>query len=157
MPEALLLAGHALGRPDWIAEGLAALAWLIGIQRSPAGHFRPVGTTSFGVPHAPPAAFDQQPVDVWATIDACATAYAISGDEAWRDAASCAWRWFEGENEVGVQLASLLSGECQDGLGPLGANRNCGAEFVLAFQFANRTIRSLLDQAEPFVSPAPAP
>lgn len=145
LPEALLLAGRALGRADWIAEGLAALEWLIGIQRSPAGYFRPVGTTSFGVPHVPPAAFDQQPVDVWATIDACATAFQISGDEAWRDAALCAWRWFEGENEAGLQLASLLSGECQDGLAPHGANRNRGAESVLAFQLANRTIRGLID------------
>lgn len=145
LPEALLCAGRALDRPDWIAQGLAALKWLNGVQRSPSGHFRPVGTHSFGVPHAPPAAFDQQPVDAWATIDACATAFQISGDEAWRDAALGAWRWFEGENEAGLQLASLLSGECQDGLGPHGPSRNRGAESVLAFQLANRTIRSLID------------
>jgi len=145
LPEALLCAGRALDCQDWIEQGLAALAWLTKVQRSPAGMFRPVGTASFGVAHVPPSAFDQQPVDAWATIDACATAFQISGDEAWRDAALCAWRWFEGENDGGVQLASLLSGECQDGLGPHGANRNRGAESVLAFQLANRTIRSLLD------------
>ena len=154
LPEALLCAGTALDRADWIEQGLAALAWLNGVQRSPSGHFRPVGTESFGLQQPTPAAFDQQPVDVWATIDACATAFRISGDVAWRDAALCAWRWFEGDNDAGLPLANPLTGECHDGLGPHGPNRNRGAESVLAFQLANRTIRSLLDHAGPSAGPA---
>lgn len=157
LPEALLCAGRALDRPDWIEQGLAALAWLNTVQRSPAGHFRPVGTTSFGVAHAPPAVFDQQPVDVWATIDACATAFQISGTEGWREAALCAWRWFEGDNDAGLPLASPDTGECQDGLGPHGPSRNRGAESVLAFQLANRSIRGLLDNQGPIAGSTRAP
>jgi glycosyltransferase involved in cell wall biosynthesis len=149
LPEALLCAGRALDRKDWIEQGLAALAWLNGVQRSPSGHFRPVGTESFGVQQVTPSAFDQQPVDAWATIDACATAFRISGEETWRDAALCAWRWFEGDNDAGLPLANPVTGECYDGLGPYGPNRNRGAESVLAFQLANRTIRSLLGDAGP--------
>lgn len=145
LPEALLAAGTALGRPDWIAGGLSALAWLNTVQRAPVGHFRPVGTESFGLPHAPPAPFDQQPVDAWATIDACAAAHAIDGDQGWIDAAMSAWRWFEGDNDGGVAIGDRASGECYDGLGPNGINLNRGAESVLSFQLANRTIRALID------------
>lgn len=145
LPEALLAAGAALARPEWVAGALASLAWLNHVQRAPAGHFRPVGTASFGLRHAPPAPFDQQPVDAWATIDACAAAYAIEADRSWIDAALSAWRWFEGENDGGVTVADPATGECRDGLGPHGLNFNRGAESVLAYQLANRTIRALLD------------
>ncbi|MGQ0661679.1 glycosyltransferase family 4 protein [Sphingosinicella sp.] len=146
LPEALIRAGVVLGRPEWVADGLEALAWLVDVQRAPLGHFRPVGTASFGMPYAPPAPFDQQPLEAWATIDACAAAHAASGDRVWVDAALAAWRWYEGENDLGATMGDPASGECLDGLGPVEANRNRGAESVLAFQLANRAIRALLDR-----------
>lgn len=145
LPEALLAAGTALARPEWIAAGCEALSRLNIVQRAQAGHFRPVGTASFGLSHAPPAQYDQQPVDVWATIDACAAAYAIDGDQSWIDDAVSAWRWFEGDNDSALQVADPATGECYDGINSEGLNLNRGAESVLAFQLANRTIRTLLD------------
>ncbi len=146
LPEALMLAGAALDRRDWIEGGLDALGWLGGCQRAPGGHFRPVGNTGFGLPYAAPAIFDQQPLEAWATVDACTTAFALTGDRGWIAAALDAWRWFEGRNDAGVALGDVASGECFDGLQPDGPNRNRGAESVLAFQLANRTIRALLDR-----------
>src|SRR3546814_13988089 len=48
LPEALLRAGMALGSDGMIADGLATLEWLKEMQTAPAGHFRAVGTASFG-------------------------------------------------------------------------------------------------------------
>jgi hypothetical protein len=46
--------------------------WLMTLQTTPAGLFRPIGTESFGRERAPPMAFDQQPVEAAATIAAAA-------------------------------------------------------------------------------------
>src|SRR6516165_12503505 len=37
----------ARGSDQALATGLQALRWLIGIQKSPRGHFRPVGSSGF--------------------------------------------------------------------------------------------------------------
>ena len=146
LPEALMRAGAALGRRQWIAAGLDALGWLSERQRAPEGHFRPVGNAGFGVHHALPAIFDQQPLEVWATVDACETAFTLTGDRGWIALAANAWRWFDGENDGRVAIADPASGESFDGLQADGHNRNRGAESVLAFQLANRTIRTLLER-----------
>jgi len=146
LPEALIRAGGALDRREWAASGIAALDWLMERQRAPEGHFRPVGTHGFGRRYAEPSQYDQQPLEAWATIDACAAAFAATGARRWREAAFHAYRWFEGGNDGGVALADAASGECHDGLGPHGPNLNRGAESVLAFQLANRAIRALADR-----------
>lgn len=146
LPEALIRAGAALQRPEWIAGGLDALGWLAERQRAPEGHFRPVGNAGFGQPYAPPAPFDQQPLEAWATVDACEAALAVGGDRSWIETALGAWRWFEGANDLRHALCDAATGECLDGLGADGPNLNRGAESVLAFQLANRTIRALLDR-----------
>lgn len=146
LAEALVQAGVALDRHDWTASGLDALGWIVERQRAPDGHFRAVGTASFGLSDVEPALFDQQPLEAWATVDACATAFAATGDRSWVDAALNAWRWFEGANDGGHALADACTGECCDGLQPDGVNLNRGAESVLAFQLANRTVRALLER-----------
>jgi hypothetical protein len=50
LPEALLRAGRALSRPDMVDEAIEALAWLAERQTAKEGHFRPIGTESFGLP-----------------------------------------------------------------------------------------------------------
>src|SRR5690606_4780681 len=112
-------------------------------QQSPAGHFRPVGTESFGKPFAPPAAFDQQPLEATATIDACLSAFRADGDARWGEAAEQALGWFDGENDLGVALASEDGTLCHDGLTPHGLNLNLGAESVLALQMARQAMGQL--------------
>ena len=74
LSEALLLTGLATKTPAFVDAGLRTLRWLMTQQTAPTGHFRPVGTESFGIPWQSPKRFDQQPVEAAATIAACLTA-----------------------------------------------------------------------------------
>ncbi len=141
LPEALIRAGVAIGREDFIARGLASLEWLAGQQTTADGHFRAVGSDSFGTHYAPPLPFDQQPVEAWAMIDACDAAYAATLDSRWQERARDAYLWFLGRNELGLALGDVSSGECYDGLIPTGINRNRGAESILAFHLATIAIQ----------------
>jgi hypothetical protein len=100
-----------------------------------------VGSDSFGRLYAPPLPFDQQPLEAWAAIDACDAAYAATGDRQWQSYARTAYRWFLGQNELGIPLGDIKTGECYDGLIPTGINRNRGAESILAFHLATVTIQ----------------
>ncbi|HEV2818667.1 MAG TPA: hypothetical protein VGW40_15765 [Allosphingosinicella sp.] len=136
LPEALLRAGLMLQRNDLIDIGLETLAWIAAKQTAPAGHFRAVGSESFGRAYGEPARFDQQPLEAQATVEACAAAFAATGDAGWIARARTAFAWFHGANDGGVALCDPASGECYDGLTPTGANLNRGAESVLAYQLA---------------------
>jgi hypothetical protein len=43
-----------------------------------------------------------------------------------------------------VVLADLATGRCRDGINPRGANENCGAESILAFQLSHYSLIGLL-------------
>lgn len=143
LPQAMIEAGRVLDDEAVVATGLATLRWLMGQQQAPAGHFRPVGTESFGKPFAPPAAFDQQPLEAAATIDACLSAFRADGDAGWVEAAERAFTWFEGDNDLGLPLASEDGAFCYDGLTPQGVNLNLGAESILAMQMARQAMAEL--------------
>lgn len=148
LPEALIRAGLRLDRPDFTRAGLETLRWVLDIQISPAGLFRPVGSESFGRAHALPRPFDQQPVEAWAAIDAAHAAYDASRDRQWLSDASRAYAWFFGSNDRGVAVADPVSGSCHDGINPRGLNLNEGAESVLAYQLAHCSIRDLMSKAD---------
>ena len=136
LPEALLRASIRLGDQTMTARALAALDWIARQQTSPAGQFRPVGSTGFGTGDLPPAPFDQQPVDAWATVDAAACAYRHTGDARWRGEARRAFAWFFGANDRGLALTAAETGSCRDGVNPHGLNLNEGAESVLSLHLA---------------------
>lgn len=142
LPEALLRAGIALERSDMQIEALGALDWLTGIQSAPEGHFRPIGKRSLGVPCSASPAFDQQPLEAWATIDACALAYTVTRDPRWLLESEKAFAWYLGANDAGLPLADACGG-CFDGLHEGRASASQGAESILAFQFANLAIHRL--------------
>ena len=134
MPEALIRSGLAIGHKDLSRTGLEILEWIVNKQTTHGGGFRPVGHESFGRAYSDPLPFDQQPVEAWATIDACAAAFALTHEAVWRERALAAWRWFLGDNDRGLPLGDPVTGECCDGLTPFGVNENCGAESILSFQ-----------------------
>jgi glycosyltransferase involved in cell wall biosynthesis len=136
LPEALLLAGERLGDRLMIDDGLATMAWIDAVQTAPEGHFRAVGTESFGARYEPPLPFDQQPLEAWATVEAAATALRLTGDPRWAETAERAYRWYLGDNDLGMPMAAPDDGGCFDGLMSDRANLNQGAESVLAFQLA---------------------
>ena len=142
LPEALIRAGMALGDQAMVERGDSCLRWLIKRQTGPRGTFRPVGSNGFGRAYAPPLAFDQQPVEAAATIDACAAAFGATGNDEWRAHARHAFGWFFGDNDAGVPLADTKDGSCFDGLMATGINRNQGAESILALHLAALTMRN---------------
>ena len=148
LPEALIRAGLRLNRPDVTEAGLEALRWVLDLQISPAGFFRPVGSTSFGIEYALPRPFDQQPVEAWAAVDGASAAFDATGDRNWLTHASRAYAWFFGSNDRSVVVADPATGSCRDGINPRGLNLNEGAESVLAYQMAHYAIRDLMNKAD---------
>lgn len=144
LPEAMIRAGMRLARTDAMDCGIETLRWIIDRQTGPSGHFRPVGSDSFGYDYEAPRPFDQQPVEVWAAIDACAAAHDLTGDATWLSHAHLAYDWFAGGNDRGIPVGDPQSGTCRDGINPRGLNLNEGAESVLAYQLASCAMRVLL-------------
>ena len=130
------------------ATGLRALRWLVGVQKTPRGDFRPIGSNGFYRKGREPAQFDQQPVDACATVSACLEAYRATSDKAWLGEAHTAFAWFLGRNDLGLQLYDPTTGGCCDGLLPDRVNLNQGAESTLAFLLALAEM-SLLQRAGP--------
>ena len=143
LPQALIVAGQALGRKDLVNCGLETLDWIVAKQTSPEGRFRAVGTESFGRPYADPLQFDQQPLEAQATVDACLSAWRATSDPRWVEEAERAYAWYLGQNDLDLPLASPADGGCFDGLMPTGLNRNQGAESILALQLASCAISGL--------------
>jgi len=143
LSEAMIRAGQRLGRDDFIRCGIATLDWLLTLQTAPDGHFRPIGSESFGRDFDGPQPFDQQPVEIWAALDACTAAFDATNDPGWRAEACRAFDWFGGRNDRGVIVGNPESGTCHDGINPRGLNLNEGAESVLAYQLATCALRRL--------------
>jgi hypothetical protein len=147
MSQALIEAGLALREARYTAAGLDSLAWIARQQIAAGGHFRPVGSDTFGHDHTR-LPFDQQPLEAQAAIEAAAAAYEVDADPKWRQHALAAWRWFFGANDRGVVLAELATGRCHDGITPRGVNENCGAESILAFQLSYYSLIGLLREQQ---------
>jgi len=147
LAEALLMAGVVFGRQDWQSDALDALKWICANQIGANGHFRPVGSDSFGHSHEA-LPFDQQPLEAWAAIDACVAAFDVTGESCWRDHARAAYGWYFGANDRGIVLADIATGFCRDGITAKGANANRGAESLLAFQLAHIGMARLMAMAD---------
>jgi len=48
LPQALIVTGISTGAPAYVEAGLRSLRWLMTLQTTPAGFFRPIGTEGFG-------------------------------------------------------------------------------------------------------------
>jgi hypothetical protein len=142
LSQALIEAGVVLSRDDYIDAGIETLEWIAGQQTAANGQFRPIGSESFGKVHTH-LPFDQQPLEAQAAVEAACTAWRATADRRWFVHAKAAWDWFFGANDRGVVLADLATGRCRDGLTPRGANENCGAESILAFQLAHYSMLAL--------------
>ncbi len=134
--QALILAGQSIPDANVLEAGLKSLRWLVSIQRTQAGHFRPVGSAGFYQRDGARADFDQQPVEAQAMVSACQDAFRVTHDPLWSREAKRAFEWFLGRNDLGLPLYDSSSGGCSDGLHPDRVNENQGAESTLAFHLA---------------------
>jgi len=143
LPQALIITGMATRNPGYVDAGLRSLRWLMTLQTTPMGHFRPVGTAGFGEHRKPPRAYDQQPLEATATIAACLTALRAEDDAEWKTEATRVFSWFLGSNDLSVALVDTETGSCRDGLHPDRANENRGGESVVSYLLSLAEIRQL--------------
>ena len=143
LPQALIVTGIATRTPAYVEAGLRSLRWLMTQQTAPTGHFRPVGTASFGEQRKLPRAFDQQPLEATATIAACLAAWRADDDAEWKAIAARVFAWFLGSNDLSVPLVDPETGSCRDGLHPDRANENRGGESVVSYLLGLAEIRQL--------------
>jgi len=122
--------------------GLKSLRWLASIQRTQAGHFRPIGSNGFYTREGARADFDQQPVEAQSMVSACLEAYRVTQDLDWQREARRAFEWFLGRNDLGLPLYDSATGGCGDGLHSDRVNENQGAESSLAFHLALAEMKS---------------
>ncbi len=154
LSQALIVTGMSTGIHSYVAAGLSSLRWLMTLQTSVAGIFRPVGSESFGDLRKQPRAFDQQPLEATATISSCLSAWRADGDVLWTTDAARAFAWFLGTNDLMSPLVDLETGACRDGLHPDRANENRGGESVVSYLLSLAEMRQLARAQSNRVNPA---
>ena len=154
LPHALIRSGRASGQKAALERGLQSLRWLIEIQTSENGHFRPIGSNGFYERGGIRANFDQQPIEAYATVSACHEAYRATSDPWWHEQAQRAFDWFLGWNDLGLELYSSNTGGCRDALHVDRVNQNEGAESTLAFLLSLAEMRIMLNAVNVYNPPA---
>lgn len=142
LPHALIVAGDSMEDQAMLKQGLSSLQWLVE-QQIIGGRVSLVGNHGWLDRNGNRARFDQQPIEAMATIEACAAAYRITGEEVWYDRARKFLAWFVGNNDTGSALYDYQTGGCRDGLNPAGPNQNQGAESTLAWLISLLTVMDL--------------
>lgn len=143
LSQAMIETGFAMKSPFYTDAGIRSLRWLMRVQTNFYGHFRPVGSTSFGKSGKKPSVFDQQPVEASATIAACTAAWRYNPSSEWVSGATLAFAWFVGENDLRSSLIDSETGRCWDGLHPDRPNENTGAESALSYLLGLIDVRQL--------------
>jgi hypothetical protein len=143
LSQALIISGERMHRTDMLEAGMRSLDWLISLQSSPDKQFAAIGSNGFYARGAPPAAFDQQPVEACATVSACLDAYRVYDDNRWLTHARWVFNWFLGENHLQQWLFDASTGGCRDGLHIDRVNQNQGAEATLSFLLALHELRTV--------------
>lgn len=141
LAEVVVAAGHLSGDDRTLAAGLRMLTWLRAVQTTGDRlSVIPVGGWRHGDPRT---RHDQQPIEVAALADACATAAAVTGEPGWEEGVRQAASWFRGDNDCGTRMWDPATGGGYDGLTATGPNLNQGAESTLALISTMQRARSL--------------
>jgi hypothetical protein len=151
--QALILSGQWLPHGEALEIGLESLRWLVSIQKTPSGCFRPIGSNGFYLRDGARADFDQQPIEAQAMVAACHEAFRATHDPSWSREAKRAFEWFLGRNDLGLALYDFGAGGCSDGLHNDRVNENQGAESTLAFHLA----LAEMNAAEHWIAPVALP
>lgn len=133
IPRALIVNGLHTGNEKTLAIGLKTLKWLLKIQTSEQGNFRPIGSNGFYLKGGNRAKFDQQPIEAYSMLSACLEATRTTDDKFWLESAKMIFEWFLGRNDLNIPLYDTKTGGCHDGLHVDRINQNQGGESTLAF------------------------
>jgi hypothetical protein len=154
LAHALILSGRVNGYRKAFDRGLEALRWLVKVQTSENGHFRPIGSNGFYKRGGMPSAFDQQPIEAYAMVSACLEAHRATSDSWWYEQAHRAFDWFLGWNDLGLELHAINTGGCCDALHVDRVNMNQGAESTLAFLLSLAEMKLMQNAVIVFNEPA---
>jgi hypothetical protein len=142
LPEVLIAAGDVLHDDVVLNDGLLLLDWLLE-RETRDGHLSVTPVGGSGPTDTVQPRYDQQPIEVAALADACARAFAVTGDPDWSEGVHLAARWFLGHNDSATPLVDPASGGGCDGLNATGRNENQGAESTIALITALQQVRAL--------------
>jgi glycosyltransferase involved in cell wall biosynthesis len=154
LPHVLILSGRWADNPRAFEIGLKSLRWLMAVQKSPHGHFRPIGSNGFYPRGGKPAEYDQQPIEAHCSVSACLEAYRSTNDATWHEEARLAFEWFLGRNDLGLALYNPATGGCCDGLHIDRVNLNQGAESTLAYLMSLSEMELLEQDLKSFQKPS---
>ncbi len=130
IPAGMVAAGTVCADDELIERGLETLSWLVTTEtRDGQFSFTPVGGWEPGESRP---GFDQQPIEAAAMSDACERAWAITGEDHWKEYVLRCGEWLVGANDSRVSLYEPSTGATADGLMPRGVNANKGAESTIA-------------------------
>jgi hypothetical protein len=144
MAEALIVAGDVLPDESALSRGLSLLEFLLRTETRD-GHLSVTPVGGRGRDDTGPG-YDQQPIEVSALADACASALRITRQSSWRAGVSLAWSWFLGDNDSATPMFDPRTGGGYDGLEPHGRNLNQGAESTLAMLATAQQARRISGQ-----------
>jgi hypothetical protein len=142
IPEFLMLAGHHLHDAKLLQQGVTLLKWLVDVETRD-NHFSVTPTNGWQLGELRPG-FDQQPIELAAMADACATAFELTYDPEWLNRLQLASDWFEGFNDLQMRMYEPMTGAGFDGLDPFGRNENRGAESTLSYLSVGERISTYL-------------
>ncbi len=154
LAHALISSARSGGDSKAGERGVEALRWLVGVQKSPTGCFRPIGSKGFYPRGGERARFDQQPIEAHATVSACIEAFHLTEDPFWIQQARVAFEWFLGGNDLGLDVYDAKTGGCCDGLHEDRLNLNQGAESTLAFLLSLAEMKLIESTASASRTPA---
>lgn len=120
------------------------------------GLFWPVGNREWYSHGEEKALYDQQPVEASTMAAAALAAWNVTSHEKYLRAFERSYRWFMGDNSLGLCLADSQDGSCCDGLMANGLNRNQGAESTLAFLWTEMLRESLAHSPQTELMTKPA-
>lgn len=153
LSHALILSGIRRKNEKALQIGLRSLEWLIEIQKSPSGHFRPIGSNGGYHRRGTKSYFDQQPVSVHAILSACLQAFRATGEKIWWDRARLVFEWFLGRNDLGLSLYDPSTGGCFDALQLDRVNQNQGAESTLSWLLSLTEMHAMTQSLHVFSHP----
>lgn len=132
LPLALYIAGMAISEDKYINIANKTAAFLLE-NTYDGSHFSFIGCNGWFKGGQKRARFDQQPIEVAATVMMLRAAWDATGNRHFIKLQKKAFDWFLGDNDLGTPVYDFKTKGCSDGLMQTGLNLNQGAESTLCF------------------------
>lgn len=133
LPLALIRAYEYLGDKEYLDVGIITSKFLKQAMLVD-DYYQPIGNSDWYYrEHDHPSKYDQQPIEIMSLNWFNFHAFRVTKNVDYLKDIRSAFRWFLGDNSLGIHLYDYETNGCADGLQEEGANRNQGAESTLAF------------------------